>query len=546
MSAVALKAVLAAQNPSAHPAAAAAPALLRFITCGSVDDGKSTLIGRLLFDAKLVHDDQLDALGRDSRRFGTQGDKLDLALLVDGLSAEREQGITIDVAYRYFATPRRSFIVADTPGHEQYTRNMATGASTADLAIILIDARKGVLPQTRRHSFIVSMLGVRHVVVAVNKMDLVGFDRAVFEGIVAQYRHMAGGLGFATITPIPISALEGDGVAGRSPNMPWHAGPTLFEHLESVDVAGAVQLAARFRMPVQWVNRPNLDFRGFAGTIAGGAVSPGDEVAILPGGRRSRVARIVTQDGDLAEAVAAQAVTLTLADEVDVSRGDVIVAVDDALTARRAFAARLLWMSDRPLASGAELTLRLGASSATARVAIAGAVDIHSFEIHAADALAMNEVGIATIALDRAVALTDYAEDRELGAFILVDRVSGDTVALGLVDAGAVRLVRSVSGDGVPSASPGRSRHWVKVALDRLAPGGWPQIVEEASWRALASLAVAALVQLTFADWRITAAAALAEALLRPILRLAHQAAWRSFERQRIARGHYDAEGSGI
>lgn len=542
MSAAALKAV-SAPHPESEPAA---PALLRFITCGSVDDGKSTLIGRLLFDAKLVHDDQLDALGRDSRRFGTQGDKLDLALLVDGLSAEREQGITIDVAYRYFATPRRAFIVADTPGHEQYTRNMATGASTADLAIILIDARKGVLPQTRRHSFIVSMLGVRHVVVAVNKMDLVGYDQAVFERFVAEYRAMAAPLGFAAITSIPISALSGDGVASLSANMPWHMGPALFDHLETVDVEADAQTGARFRLPVQWVNRPNLDFRGFAGTIAGGAVKPGDEVAILPGGRRSRVARIVTQDGDLAEAVAGQAVTVTLADEVDVSRGDVIVAVADPLTARRAFAARLLWMGEQPLTPGAELTLRLGTATAHARIAIAGAVDIHSFETKAADELAMNAIGIVTVALDRAVALTDYDDDRELGSFILVDRVSGDTVALGLVDAAAARLVSLAEGGSAASRPPAQRRGFAARVVRRLAPGGWPQIVEEASWRALASLAIAALVQITFADWRITAAAALAEALLRPILRLTHQAAWRSFERQRLARGHYDAEGSGI
>ena len=328
--------------------------LLRFFTCGSVDDGKSTLIGRLLYDSKAVFEDQLGALDKDSKKFGTQGDNLDFALLVDGLAAEREQGITIDVAYRYFSTPRRSFIVADTPGHEQYTRNMATGASTADLAVILIDARKGILPQTRRHSFIVSMLRVRRVVLAINKMDLVGFDESVFRRIVDEYRIAAVRLGFATIECIPISARDGDNVTTRSASMPWYNGPVLLDYLETVDVNIAAATDAPFRLPVQWVNRPNLDFRGFAGTIASGRISQGDEIIAQPSGRRSRVARIVTADGDLETAGAEQAVTLTLADEVDVSRGDVIVAANDRIAARRQITASLIWMVEQPVQVGGD------------------------------------------------------------------------------------------------------------------------------------------------------------------------------------------------
>ncbi|WP_460450626.1 sulfate adenylyltransferase subunit CysN [Alsobacter sp. SYSU BS001988] len=537
----------AAARTAPLPIAAAEPqnarGLLRFITCGSVDDGKSTLIGRLLYDSRQVHEDQLEALGRDSRRFGTQGEKLDLALLVDGLSAEREQGITIDVAYRYFATPRRTFIVADAPGHEQYTRNMATGASTADCAVVLVDARKGVLPQTRRHSFIVSMLGVRQVILAVNKMDLVGYDQAVFDAIAADYRTLAAGLGFDGVAAVPLSALEGDNVATRSSAMPWHAGPSVLETLENVDAAASAAPQARFRFPVQWVNRPNLDFRGFAGTISGGSVAPGDEVAVLPGGRRSRVARIVTQDGDLPEAVAGQAVTLTLADEIDVSRGDVLVSVDESLSARKAFAARVLWMAERPLRRGEELQLRLSAATATARVTVLGVTDIHTFRSEPADALALNAIGLTTIALDRPVVLADYRDDRELGAFILVDKVTGDTVALGLVDSRASALAQ-VPADGAASELTARPA-WTARLASRVAKQRW-RLVEEASWRILGALAVGTLAQATVGDWRITAAAALAEGVARPILRGVHQAAWRASEQRRLARAELDAEGSGI
>ncbi|MCP8940018.1 sulfate adenylyltransferase subunit CysN [Alsobacter sp. SYSU M60028] len=420
----------------AAPAASAAPVrtLLRFITCGSVDDGKSTLIGRLLYDSALVQDDLLEALDRDSRKFGTQGDKLDMALLVDGLAAEREQGITIDVAYRYFATPRRSFIVADTPGHEQYTRNMATGASGAELAVILVDARKGVLPQTRRHSFIVSLLGVRHVLVAVNKMDLVGYDKAVFERIAAAYRELAAGLGFTSVEIVPISARDGDNVARPSPRLSWHQGPTLVGYLETIDAGDDETLAAGFRMPVQWVNRPNLDFRGYCGTVAKGHIEPGDPVRVLPGGRASTIARVLTADGDLPCAVAGQAVTLVLADEVDVSRGDVLAADDGGTPVRSAFAARLLWMTETPLASGDNLLLRQGTATAQATVRVTSRVDVETYREERAEGLPMNGLGAVTVRLDRPLAVAPYVQDRELGAFILIDRITNDTVALGVIE----------------------------------------------------------------------------------------------------------------
>jgi bifunctional enzyme CysN/CysC len=426
--------------PSYKVTAVTAPAvreasLLRLLTCGSVDDGKSTLLGRLLFDSNAVLDDQLVALDRDSLKFGTHGENRDFALLVDGLSAEREQGITIDVAYRYFSTPRRSFIVADTPGHEQYTRNMATGASTAELAIILVDARKGILPQTRRHSFIVSMVGVRHVVLAVNKMDLVDFDEATYNGIVAAYTESVRSLGFETIVPIPLSARAGDNVAERSGRTPWYRGPHLLEYLENVTIGEAPDQAKRFHFPVQWVNRPNLDFRGYAGTIATGTVRVGDGVTVLPNQRHSTIARIVTADGDLPYAAAGQAVTLTLADEVDVSRGDVIVHEASIMQARKAMTVRLLWMVDEPLRPGQGFIIKLGTVEANAEVAaLRHAVDIHSFQGHPADTLAMNAIGVVDLTFDKAIAATVYGRDRKLGSFILIDRMTNQTVALGTIE----------------------------------------------------------------------------------------------------------------
>ena len=413
--------------------------LLRFITCGSVDDGKSTLIGRLLHDTKLLLDDQVAALESDSRKHGTQNGELDFALLVDGLAAEREQGITIDVAYRFFGTERRKFIVADCPGHEQYTRNMATGASTADLAVVLVDARKGLLTQTHRHSYIVSLLGIRHVVLAVNKMDLVGYDQSVFDAIVDGYRELAAQLGIPQVQAIPLSALQGDNMIAASTAMPWYAGPTLLDHLEQVNVeqmqVDSASSNAAFRLPVQWVNRPNQDFRGFAGTLVRGRVAVGDEVAVLPSGRRSTVARIVTADGDLAQAGDGQAVTLTLADEVDASRGDVIAAASDPPEVADQFAAHLLWMGDERLLPGRPYLLKLGTQTVGASVTeIKHKVDVNTQEHLAAKHLELNEVAYCNLHLDQPVAFEPYARNRALGAFILIDRQSNATVAAGTLD----------------------------------------------------------------------------------------------------------------
>jgi len=433
--------------------------LLRFITCGSVDDGKSTLIGRLLHDSKGLFVDQLAALASDSRRHGTQGDGIDYALLLDGLAAEREQGITIDVAYRYFSTDKRKFIVADCPGHEQYTRNMATGASTADLAVVLVDARKGLLTQTRRHSYIVSLFGIRHVVLAVNKMDLVQHDRAVFDGIVAGYRELAAQLGIEHVTAIPLSALHGDNLLQRSPAMPWYAGPTLLDHLETVDIGGS-GAGVGFRLPVQWVNRPDRtdegrNFRGFAGTIAAGEVKPGDPVVALPSGRRSIVARIVTASGDLDIARTGQAVTLTLADEVDISRGDVIASAQRPPQVADQFAAHLLWMGEQPLLPGRPYWLKLGTRTVSATVTeIKHKIDVNTQDHLAAKHLELNEVAYCNLHLDQAVAFEAYRDNRELGAFILIDRQSNATVAAGTLDF-ALRRAGNI--------------HWQHVDVDKAA-----------------------------------------------------------------------------
>ncbi|MBK8196779.1 MAG: sulfate adenylyltransferase subunit CysN [Acidobacteria bacterium] len=409
--------------------------LLRFITCGSVDDGKSTLIGRLLYDSKMIFEDQLAALEADSKRDGTQGDNIDFALLVDGLAAEREQGITIDVAYRFFATEKRKFIVADTPGHEQYTRNMATGASTADAAILMIDARKGILTQTRRHSIIATLLGIRHLVLAINKMDLVGYQQSVYDQIVADYKEFARALpGQLEITPIPISALAGTNITERSPETPWYTGPSLMDFLENVEIArGAESLP--LRMPVQWVNRPNLDFRGFSGQIASGSVKPGDKVRTLPSGRETTVTRIVTQGGDLAEAVAGQSVTLTFADEVDTSRGDVIAAGAQPPEVSDQFQVKLLWMSENPLLPGRRYFLKSGTKTVSATVnAPKHGIDVNTMAETPARTLELNQIGVTTLALDQAIAFDPYTENRLTGSFILIDRQTNDTVALGLID----------------------------------------------------------------------------------------------------------------
>ncbi len=409
--------------------------LLRFITCGSVDDGKSTLIGRLLYDSKQLFEDQLDSLEKDSGRFGTTGTgQLDLALLVDGLSAEREQGITIDVAYRFFATEHRKFIVADTPGHEQYTRNMATGASTADVAVLLVDARKGVLTQTRRHSYIVSLLGIRHVVLAINKMDLVGWSRDVFERIAADYRAFAIRIGLDVSTCIPLSALAGDNVTTASGAMDWYAGPTLLGYLETVEVAAA-SLARPFRMPVQWVNRPDQDFRGFSGTIASGMIRPEDRVTVLPGGRKTTVARIVTMDGELDAAVAGQAVTLVLSEEIDASRGDLIASAEGLPETADQFAAHIVWMSDQPLLPGRPYLLRSSAAGASAQITdLKYAVNVNSLERVAAKTLGLNEVGVCNLSLDRPLSFDPYVQNRETGSFILIDRLTNATMGCGMID----------------------------------------------------------------------------------------------------------------
>ena len=427
--------------------------LLRFITCGSVDDGKSTLIGRLLYDSKMIFEDQLASLEADSKRVGTQGENIDFALLVDGLAAEREQGITIDVAYRFFATDKRKFIVADTPGHEQYTRNMATGASTADVAILMIDARKGILTQTRRHSFITTLLGIRRLVLAVNKMDLVNYSQQVFDDIVEDFYDFADELATdLEIQPIPMSALAGINITERSNETDWYDGPSLMEYLETVPI-GDKRLEAPFRMPVQWVNRPNLDFRGFSGQIAAGTVKPGDRIKTLPSGRQSTITRIVTAGGDLDEAVAGQSVTLTLADEVDSSRGDVIVSADNPAEVSDQFQVRVLWMSDTPLLPGRRYLLKIGAKTVTATInAPKYGIDINTLNDMPAKTLELNQIGVTTLSLDQAIAFDPYDDNREMGGFILIDRQTNDTVGLGLIDF-ALRRASNI--------------HWQAIDIDR-------------------------------------------------------------------------------
>jgi bifunctional enzyme CysN/CysC len=407
--------------------------MLRFITCGSVDDGKSTLIGRLLWDSKMIFEDQLAALEADSKRVGTQGENIDYALLLDGLQAEREQGITIDVAYRFFSTDKRKFIVADTPGHEQYTRNMVTGASTAQVAVILIDARKGVLTQTRRHSYLVSLVGIRHVVLAINKMDLVGFGQERFEEIRAEYEAFAAALGFEQVVAIPISALQGDNVLSRSLNTPWHAGPTLMEHLESVQVSEEA-CGKPFRLPVQWVNRPNLDFRGFCGTIASGSIRPGDEVVVAASGKKSAVARIVTMDGDLPEAVAGQAVTLTLEDEIDISRGDLLAAPRVLPEHADQFEAKVVWLHEEALLPGRSYLLKTGSASVPAQVTdLKFKVNVNTLQQEPGKTLELNEVGVCNISAGRSLSFDSYRQNRATGSFILIDRFTNATVGAGMI-----------------------------------------------------------------------------------------------------------------
>jgi len=442
--------------PARHAAAASTEqTLLRFIACGSVDDGKSTLIGRLLYDTQTLLDDQLAVLAADSRRVGTQGGELDFALLVDGLSAEREQGITIDVAYRFFATARRRFIVADTPGHVQYTRNMVTGASTADLAVILVDARQGMLTQTRRHSHLVALLGIRHVVLAVNKLDLVGYSQAVFEAIDADYRAFAERIGISSVTSVPLSALRGDNlIAAPSANTPWYRGPSLIEHLETVHVEPAAATAP-LRFLVQGVQRPDPEFRGYAGRVLGGRVRPGDAIRVLPSGRTSAVARIVTYDGDLAEAVCGQSVTLTLADPVDVSRGDVIAAATAPPAVADQFEATVVWMDEEPMLPGRGYLVKIGATTTGGALAAPKyQIDVDSLEHLAARTLALNAIGVCTLTLDRAVPFDPYADNRDMGSFIVIDRISHRTVGAGLLHF-ALRRSQNV--------------HWQATTVDQAA-----------------------------------------------------------------------------
>jgi bifunctional enzyme CysN/CysC len=408
--------------------------MLRFITCGSVDDGKSTLIGRLLYDSKQLYDDQVSALESDTKKHGTQGEKIDFALLVDGLAAEREQGITIDVAYRYFSTEKRKFIVADTPGHEQYTRNMATGASTADLAVILVDARKGILTQTRRHSYIVSLLGIRHVVVAINKMDLVGYSQNTFDQIEAKYRDFAQGLGFESIICIPMSALDGVNVTKKTNETPWHNGSALLPYLETVKVRGDLS-DKPFRLPVQWVNRPNLDFRGFSGTIASGTVRPGDEIVVLPSAKRSKVKSIVTMDGELKEAGPDMAVTITLEDEIDISRGDIICAGKAPAEQTDQFAAHILWMAEDELFPGRQYLLKTANRIIPATVTeLKHKVNVNTLEHMSGKTLELNEVGFCNLNLAHPVAFDPYTKNRRTGSFVLIDRRSNATIGAGLID----------------------------------------------------------------------------------------------------------------
>lgn len=429
--------------------------LLRFITCGSVDDGKSTLIGRLLYDAKMIFEDQLASLESDSKKVGTQGENIDFALLVDGLTAEREQGITIDVAYRFFATDKRKFIVADTPGHEQYTRNMATGASTADVAILMVDARKGILTQTRRHSFITTLLGIRKVVLAINKMDLVDYSQQAYDDIVDDFYAFADELATdLEIQPIPMSALDGINITSKSNETDWYDGPSLMDYLETVPV-GDRRLNTPFRMPVQWVNRPNLDFRGFSGQIAAGSLQPGDRVKSMPSGKQSTVQRIVTATGDLDQAIAGQSVTITLDDEIDCSRGDVLVSADDPSEVSDQFQARILWMSETSLLPGRRYLLKMGAKTVTATVnAPKYGIDVNTLNDVPAKTLELNQIGVTTLSLDQPVPYDPYDINREMGGFILIDRMTNDTVGLGLVDF-ALRRASNI--------------HWQAMDVDRSA-----------------------------------------------------------------------------
>ena len=427
--------------------------LLRFITCGSVDDGKSTLIGRMLYESKMLFEDQLMQLEADSKKIGTQAGDLDFALLVDGLTAEREQGITIDVAYRFFSTDKRKFIVADTPGHEQYTRNMITGASTADVAIILIDARKGVLTQTRRHSYLVSLIGIRHVVLAINKLDMEGYSEDVCRRIDADYRNFAQEIGLRNIVTIPMSALKGDNITALSENTPWYRGETLMGYLENVQVEDDVPQTGIFRMPVQWVNRPNLDFRGYSGMVTRGSIKPGDAVRVLPSGKESRVARIVTGDGELEQAISGQSITLTLTDEIDISRGDILARSEAPPGVANRFEATVVWMADEPLLTNRPYLMKIGTKTVTINVpTIKHKVNVNTLEQVAVTKLELNEIGVCHLSSDQLIAFDPYKEDRDTGGFILIDRLTNNTVGAGMLHC---------------ALSPGQDNQWQSIGINK-------------------------------------------------------------------------------
>jgi sulfate adenylyltransferase large subunit len=489
--------------------------LLRFIVCGSVDHGKSTLIGRLLYESKVLLDDQLDALRRDTSRHGTDAGELDFSLLLDGLAAEREQKITIDVAYRFFATARRKFIVADAPGHERYTRNMATGASTADAALILVDAQSGITRQTRRHAVIVSMLGVRHFVVAVNKMDLVGWSQATFRAIERELRSLADDLGIADVVCIPTAARSGDNVVARSPNMDWYRGSTLLEHLEEVPAMHAPPDLA-FRMPIQWVNRPHSDFRGYSGLVASGEVHVGMPVQIAPSGQASRIERIVTFDGDLDRASAGQAVTITLTDDVDASRGDVIAEVGRSPAASDRVTARVFWMAAEPLAPGRSYVFKLGTCTAAAIVAPGLEVfDLDTHESIAADRLGANDVGHCELALDRTIAVDSYADGKDTGAFILIDRETNETVGMGCVE------------DTRPAVRPaGRPRLGAHVKLARWTESRARSVAKAISWRATGSIDTFLVTFVITASPKWAGSIALTEVMTKIVFYYFHERIW--------------------
>jgi sulfate adenylyltransferase large subunit len=510
--------------------------LLRFITCGSVDDGKSTLIGRLLFDAGAVPDDVKEAMIADSARIGAAGGALDYALLVDGLSAEREQGITIDVAYRYFATERRSFIVADTPGHVQYTRNMATGASNAEAALILIDARKGVLAQTRRHSLICSLVGVRRVIGCVNKIDLIDYDEARFRSIEADFREAVADLGFVDVDVVPVSAREGDNISTRSLRTPWHAGPALLAMLEGMPAESGAD-GAGFALPVQWVNRPDQNFRGFTGMIATGVVRPGEAVTALPSGAQAVVARIVTFDGDLAEARAGQSVTLTLDREIDAPRGEVLVGAGAALRAVQDLYARLLVTAEGAVKLGDSFVARLGSMTVNARVdEIANGVDIETFEERAVSQLAMNDLGLVRLRFEAPVVVAPYAISRDLGALVLIDRVTNATAAMGVVVDRTVEAAAPLTG----------LRRFGETTAARALGANWrAELAPALTWRFGSAAALGLVVALLGGSWGAGVVASLADVVLRPVFRAAHRAIWAA-ARARNAEGDIVEGGGGI